>query len=70
MSSSDDWQSPPCSWPCWPPPRPPRFNNKVGWARTHLGKAKLAESLRRGWFRITGIESLIWAQGKTSCTRL
>ncbi|MBX0329919.1 restriction endonuclease [Oscillochloris sp. ZM17-4] len=30
-----------------------RFDNKVGWARTHLGKAKLVESLRRGWFRIT-----------------
>ncbi len=30
-----------------------RFDNKVGWARTHLGKALLLESLRRGWFRIT-----------------
>lgn len=31
----------------------PRFVNKVGWARTHLGKALLLESPRRGWFRIT-----------------
>jgi restriction system protein len=30
-----------------------RFDNKVGWARTHLGKAMLLESSRRGWFRIT-----------------
>jgi restriction system protein len=30
-----------------------RFDNKVGWARTHLGKALLLESPRRGWFRIT-----------------
>jgi restriction system protein len=30
-----------------------RFTNKVGWARTHLGKAGLLESPRRGWFRIT-----------------
>lgn len=31
----------------------PRFDNKVGWARTHLGKALLLESHRRSWFRIT-----------------
>lgn len=31
----------------------PRFDNKVGWARTHLGKALLLESPKRGWFRIT-----------------
>lgn len=31
----------------------PRFVNKVGWARTHLGKALLLESPRRGWFCIT-----------------
>ena len=31
----------------------PRFDNKVGWARTHLGKALLVESAQRGWFRIT-----------------
>jgi restriction system protein len=31
----------------------PRFDNKVGWARTHLGKALLLESPRRGWFRIS-----------------
>lgn len=30
-----------------------RFENKVGWARTHLGKALLVESKRRGWFCIT-----------------
>ncbi|MBX0330696.1 restriction endonuclease [Oscillochloris sp. ZM17-4] len=30
-----------------------RFVNKVGWARTHLGKALLLESPRRGWFHIT-----------------
>lgn len=31
----------------------PRFENKVGWARTHLGKAHLVGSNRRGWFHIT-----------------
>lgn len=30
-----------------------RFDNKVGWARTHMGKALLVESSRRGWFYIT-----------------
>lgn len=30
-----------------------RFDNKVGWARTHLGKAGLLERPRRGWLRIT-----------------
>lgn len=30
-----------------------RFENKAGWARTHLGKALLLESPRRGYFRIT-----------------
>ncbi|NCC35031.1 MAG: restriction endonuclease [Chloroflexia bacterium] len=30
-----------------------KFDNRVGWARTHLGKALLLESPRRGWFRIT-----------------
>lgn len=30
-----------------------RFENKAGWARTHLGKALLVESKRRGWFFIT-----------------
>jgi restriction system protein len=30
-----------------------RFDNRVGWARTHLGKALLVESPRRGRFRIT-----------------
>lgn len=30
-----------------------RFENKAGWARTHLGKALLVESKRRGWFCIT-----------------
>lgn len=29
------------------------FVNRVGWARTYLVKAKLLESLRRGYFRIT-----------------
>ena len=29
------------------------FDNRVGWARTYLGKAGLLESLRRGVFRIT-----------------
>jgi len=29
------------------------FNNRVGWARTYLGKAALLESTRRGYFRIT-----------------
>lgn len=31
----------------------PRFDNRVGWARTHLGKALLVESPHRGRFRIT-----------------
>jgi len=30
-----------------------RFDNKAGWARTHLGKALLVASSRRGWYRIT-----------------
>jgi restriction system protein len=30
-----------------------RFDNKVGWARTHLSKALLLEIPRRGWLRIT-----------------
>lgn len=30
-----------------------RFDNKVGWASTHLGKALLLERRRRGWFSIT-----------------
>jgi len=29
------------------------FDNRVGWARTHLKKASLLESTRRGFFRIT-----------------
>jgi restriction system protein len=29
------------------------FDNRVGWARTHLKKAGLLESTRRGFFRIT-----------------
>jgi len=29
------------------------FDNRVGWARTHLKKAVLLESTRRGFFRIT-----------------
>lgn len=36
------------------------FDNRVGWARTHLKKAGLLESPRRGYFRITsrGLEVL------------
>ncbi len=30
-----------------------RFDNRVGWARTHLGKALLLASPRRGWLRIS-----------------
>jgi len=30
------------------------FDNRVGWARTHLKKAGLLEPTRRGFFRITG----------------
>jgi restriction system protein len=29
------------------------FDNRVGWARTHLKKAGLVESLKRGFFQIT-----------------
>ena len=29
------------------------FNNRIGWARTYLGKAGLLEGTRRGYFRIT-----------------
>ena len=29
------------------------FDNRVGWARTHLKKAGLLESTKRGFFRIT-----------------
>lgn len=36
------------------------FHNRVGWAKTYLQKAKLLESLRRGYFQITkrGLEVL------------
>ncbi|MGI6318325.1 MAG: winged helix-turn-helix domain-containing protein [Dethiobacteria bacterium] len=36
------------------------FYNRVGWAKTYLQKAKLLESLRRGYFQITkrGLEVL------------
>lgn len=36
-----------------PSGRYPRFKNRVGWASTHLKKAGLLESTRRGYFRIT-----------------
>lgn len=36
-----------------PSGRQARFDNKVGWARTHLGKAGLLANSRRGWFHIT-----------------
>lgn len=36
-----------------PSGRQPTFDNRVGWARTHLKKAGLVESTKRGYFRIT-----------------
>lgn len=36
-----------------PSGRQATFDNRVGWARTHLGKAVLLESPRRGTFRLT-----------------
>lgn len=36
-----------------PSGRQARFDNRVAWARTHLGKARLLESPRRGYFSIT-----------------
>ena len=36
-----------------PSGRQARFNNRVGWARTYLGKAQLIEKTMRGKFRIT-----------------
>lgn len=36
-----------------PSGKQPIFNNRVGWARTYMKKAGLAESTRRGVFRIT-----------------
>ncbi len=43
-----------------PSGRQAKFDNRVGWARTHLGKAGLLESTGRGRFRITdrGIDVL------------
>lgn len=43
-----------------PSGRQAQFDNRVGWAKTHLTKAGLLESTRRGYFRITelGIISL------------
>ncbi len=40
--------------------RKPIFYDRVGWARTYLGQAKLLESPKRGFFKITkrGIELL------------
>lgn len=37
-----------------PSGRQAKFDNRVGWARTYLGKAGLVESLGRGKFRISG----------------
>lgn len=39
-----------------------KFDNRVGWARTHLGKALLLESSKRGWFRITERGRAVLAQ--------
>jgi restriction system protein len=39
-----------------------RFDNRVGWTRTHLGKALLLESPRRGWFRISERGRAVLAQ--------
>lgn len=43
-----------------PSGRQARFDNRVAWARTHLGKAGILESSRRGHFKLTsrGIEVL------------
>src|SRR5260221_13178235 len=43
-----------------PSGRQAKLDNRVGWARTHLGKARLLESTGRGKFRISdrGIQVL------------
>lgn len=43
-----------------PSGKQPKFDNRVGWARTYLKKAGLVEDIRRGTFRITrrGLELL------------
>ena len=36
-----------------PSGKQPKINNRVGWASTHLKKALLLESTKRGYFKIT-----------------
>lgn len=40
----------------------PKFDNRVGWVRTYLGKALLLESPKRGWFRISERGRAVLAQ--------
>ncbi len=42
------------------------FDNRVGWARTHLKKAILLESTKRGFFQITGRGSEVLEQNPQS----
>ena len=45
-----------------PSGRQARFDNRVGWSRTHLAKAGLLNSTRRGYFEITQLGQDILAQ--------
>jgi len=45
-----------------PSGRQATFDNRVGWARTHLSKAGLLKSTRRGYFRITELGLTVLAQ--------
>ncbi|WP_420643101.1 restriction endonuclease [Candidatus Leptofilum sp.] len=45
-----------------PSGRQARFDNRVGWSRTHLAKAGLLISTRRGYFEITQLGKKVLAQ--------
>jgi len=47
----------------------PVFNNRVGWARTFLGKAGLLSSTRRGYFQITERGQKVLAQNPDKISR-
>ena len=47
----------------------PVFNNRVGWARTFLGKAGLLSSTRRGYFQITERGQKVLAQNPDRISR-
>jgi restriction system protein len=51
-----------------PSGRQPRFQNRVGWARTYMAKAQLLESPMRGTFCITERGQEVLSQNHSSIT--